>query len=118
MNIHNSGLARPDVLLIGAEITRMKERDFAGPADSLSFFLGDFNFPPVNEAPVVLGVPADGLQSDRPIFVSYHSHKALWESFLDSILEFYQPIRPTSTKSRFLSVSWTESLELWLARLP
>ena len=74
------------------------------PANCLSFFLGDFNFPPINESPVVLGVPPAGLQSDRSNFVSDRSHKTLWESFHVNVFEFYQP-SPTHFDKKSFSLS-------------
>ena len=53
---------------------------------------------------MVLGIPQTGLQSDRPNFVSYYSHRAHWESFLDNVLEFYQP-NPTHFDKKSFSLS-------------
>jgi len=113
-NAHNFGLRRIDIVEIAEEIDRMKLRDFAAPGRFVSFFPGDFNFPPNNELPVILGRPQLDLHSPRPNFLSYHSHKSLWEGMFDKFIEFAQP-NPTHFNSQSFSLS---KLDRILSTLP
>ena len=114
LNAHNYGMNRSHIGKIAEEINRMKARDIASPLRFISFFLGDFNFPPNNELPVILGRPQLDLHTPRPNYLSYHTHKNLWDGMFDNILEFAQP-NPTHYNPQSSSLSKIDRI---LATMP
>ena len=63
LNTHNYVLNRSNIIEISEEVARIKSRDFLAPGNSISFFVGDFNFPHRNELPFILGKPQLDLHS-------------------------------------------------------
>ena len=83
-------------------------------AGSFRFSSAITTSPPNNELPVVLGRPQIDLHSPRPNYLSYHSHRTLWEGMFDNVLEFAQP-NPTHFNSQSFSLSKTDRI---LSTLP